>query len=322
LLPRQIEALESSRVIGINQVIESVIAGCVASCGALLVVAGVSKLYRGVRGLEDMTAIRRALPMPRRHWRLLGLAAGSAESVTGLVVCSGAYPVLGGASLATLGAAFCALLIYVLVKRVPGDCGCIRWRTVTASSAEALTWRPVARAGMLLGAGLAYLVISADAANVPRQYWFGGGVVAGAAILVLLSLSRPVRIPACRRPVWRRTRTTLRALVGHETFAAMASSAGPFGPMAWHRRSGCTDEFWFAALAGRSGEAVVFRVYQTAPGVQPAVHASLRTSRTPGTSWPSRAITIGDALITAPRQLRPASPQATGGRRVEVSPSP
>src|ERR1700733_9700507 len=181
LLPRQIEALESSRVIGINQVIESVIAGCVASCGAVLVVAGVSKLYRGMRGLEDMTAIRRALPMPRRHWRLFGLAAGSAESVTGLVVCSGAYPVLGGASLATLGAAFCALLIYVLVKQVPGDCGCIRWRTVTASSAEALTWRPVARAGMLLGAGLAYLVISADAANVPRQYWFGGGGVAGGA---------------------------------------------------------------------------------------------------------------------------------------------
>ena len=300
-------------MIGINQVIESVIAGCVASCGAVLVVAGVSKLYRGLRGLEDTTAIRRALPMPRRHWRLFGLAAGGAESVTGVVVCSGAYPVLGGASLAALGAVFCALLTYLLVKQVPGDCGCISWRTVTASSAEGLTWRPMARAGMLLGAGLAYLMISADAAKVPRQYWFGGGVVAGAAILVLLSMPGPVRIPACRRPGWRRTRTTLRALVGHETFAAMASSAGPFGPMAWHRRSGCTDEFWFAALAGRGGQAVVFRVYRAAPGAQPAVHASLRNPRTPGTSWPSRAITVGDVLAGLPRGQRPAAICDHGG---------
>ena len=293
-------------MIGINQVMVSVTAGCAASCGAVLVVAGASKLYRGLRGLEDMTAIRRALPMPRRQWRLFGLAAGSAETVTGVVVCSGVYPVLGGVSLAALGAVFCALLAYMLLQQLPGDCGCIRWRTATASSAQALTWRAVARAGMLLAAGLAYLVISADAASVPRRYWFGGGAVAGAAVLVLLSMPRPVRIPGCRRPLWRRTRTTLRALAGHETFAAMASSAGPFGPVAWHRRSGCTDEFWFTALAGRSGQAVVFRVYRAAPGARPAVHASLRNPRTPGTSWPSRA-------ITAPRQLRPVSPQATGG---------
>jgi len=209
--------------------------------------------------------------------------------------------VLGGASLATLGAVFCALLAYLLVKHVPGDCGCIRWRTATASAAEALTWRALARGGMLLGAGLAYLVVSADAANVPRQYWFGGGAAAGAAVLVLLSVPGPVRIPACRRPLWRRTRTTLRALAGHETFAAMASSAGPFGPVAWYRRSGCTDEFWFTALTGRSGQAVVFRVYRAAPSARPAVHASLRNLRTPGTSWPSRAIAVGDVLADLPR---------------------
>ena len=309
-------------MIGINQVIASTIAGCAVSCGAVLVVAGAGKLYRGLRGLEDMTAIRRAVPMPRRQWRLFGLAVGSAETVTGVVVCSGAYPVLAGASLAALGAAFCAVLAYLLVKQVPGDCGCISWRTATATSAESLTWRPVARAGMLLGAGVAYLVISADAASVPRQYWFGGGVVAGAAVLALLSVPRPARFLACRGPLRRRTRTTLRALAGHETFAAMASSAGPFGPVAWHRRSGCTDEFWFTAPAGHSGQAVVFRVYRAAPGARPAVHASLRNPGPPGTSWPSRAITIGDALIAAPRPPRPASPQANGGRRVEVSPSP
>jgi hypothetical protein len=269
-----------------------------------------------------MTAIRRAVPMPRRQWRQFGLAAGSAETVTGVMVCSGAYPVLAGASLAALGAVFCAVLAYLLVKQVPGDCGCISWRTATAASAESLTWRPIARAGMLLGVGVAYLVISADAANVPRQYWFGGGAVAGAAVLVLLSVPGPARFLACRGPLRRRPRTTLRALAGHETFTAMASSAGPFGPVAWHRRSGCTDEFWFTAPAGRSGEAVVFRVYQAAPGARPAVHASLQNPGPPGTSWPSRAITIGDAPIAAPRQPRPASPQANGGRRVEVSPSP
>ena len=99
------------------------------SCGAVLVVAGAGKLYRGIRALDDMTAIRRALRMPRRPWRLTGLAAGGVECVTGVLVCSGAYPVLGGAGMAALGAVFCILLAYVLVKQIPGGCGCIRWRT-------------------------------------------------------------------------------------------------------------------------------------------------------------------------------------------------
>ena len=117
LLPPQVSAIESSWVIGINQVIGSVISGCAVSCGAVLAVAGASKLYRGIRGLDDMTAIRRALRMPRRQWRLFGLTAGGTECVVGAVVCSGAHPVLSGASLTALGAVFCALLAYVLVKQ-------------------------------------------------------------------------------------------------------------------------------------------------------------------------------------------------------------
>jgi len=62
-------------MVSINQVIGSIISGCAVSCGAVLVVAGVSKLYRGTRGLDDMTAIRRTLRMPRRPWRLFQLAA-------------------------------------------------------------------------------------------------------------------------------------------------------------------------------------------------------------------------------------------------------
>ena len=160
-------------MIDINPVIASIIWGYAVSCGAVLVVAGASKLYRGMRDLDDMTAIRRALRMPRRQWRLTGLAAGGVECVTGVLVCSGAYPVLGGAGMAGLGAVFCVLLAYVLVKQIPGGCGCIRWRTAPETAAEAVTWRAMARSGMLLGAGIAYMIVSADAANAPRRDWFG-----------------------------------------------------------------------------------------------------------------------------------------------------
>jgi hypothetical protein len=327
LLPRQLEALESGWVIGINQVMASVIAGCAVSCGAVLVVAGASKLYRAIRGLEDMTAIRRALRMPRRQWRLFGLTGGGAECVTGAVVCSGASPLLGAAGLATLGTLFSALLAYVFAKQVPGGCGCIRWRTAAETADEALTWRAMARSGMLLGVGIAYAVVSADAANAPRQHWFGGGVLAGVTVLVLLSMPGPVRTPVCHRPLWHQRRTTLRALVGHEMFAAMADSAGPFGPVAWYRRTGCTDEFWFTALAGQGGQAVVFQVYRPAHGARLAVHASLRDPRAPGTGWPARAITVADVLTEIPRgndrrsRKRPALTAAgwEGGRRYEVS---
>jgi hypothetical protein len=312
LLPSEVSAIESSWVIGIYQVIGSVISGCAVSCGAFLAVAGASKLYRGIRGFDDMTAIRRALRMPRRPWRLFGLAAGSAECITGAVVCSGAYPVLGGASLAALGAVFCALLAYVLVKHVPGDCGCFRWRTATETEAEALTWRAVARSGVLLGVGIASMVVSAHATDAPRQYWFGGGAVVCAAVLVLLSMPGPVRTPVCRRPLWRNTRTTLRALASHEMFAAMADSAGPFGPVARYRRTGCTDEFWFTAPAGQGSQAAVFQVHRAAHGARLAVHTSLRDPRTPGTNWPARAITVADVLPEVPH----------GGIRNEASHSP
>jgi hypothetical protein len=293
-------------VIGINQVIGSVISGCAVSCGVVIALAGASKLYRGIRGLDDMTAIRRVLRLPRRQWRLFGLTTGGTECVVGAVVCSGAHPALGGAGLTTLGAVFCALLAYVLVKRVPGGCGCIRWRTATETAAEAPTWGALARSGLLLGVGVAYTVVSVGAANAPRQYWFGGGVVAGITVLVLLSMPRLVRTPVCRRPLWRKTRTTLRALASHEIFAAMAGSAGPFGPVAKYRRTGCTDEFWFTVLADQGSQAVVFQVNRAAPGARLVIHASRRDVRTSGSSWPARTITVTDAL--------PEVPRATEGR--------
>ena len=239
--------------------------------------------------------------MPPRQWRLFGLTAGGVECVAGALVCSGAYPVLGGVSLAALGAVFCAVLGYVVFAHVPGSCGCIRWRAATETGAEALTWRALARSGMMFGVGVAYTVVSVGAAHAPRQYWFGPGFVVGTAVLVLLSMPVPVRTPVCRRPLWRKTRSTLRALAHHKSFAAMADSAGPFGPIAWYRRTGCTDEFWFTVPPGQGNLVVVFQVNRAAPGARLAVHMSLRDVPTSGATWPTRTITVADVLPEAPR---------------------
>lgn len=282
----------------------SAISGGAASGGAVLAVAGAGKLYRGIAGREDMTAIRRALRMSPRPWRLFGLAAGGAECVAGAVVCSGRFPVVGGAALAALGAVFCALLGYVQVRKIPGGCGCIGWRPAigtmaSGTAAQAPAGRAVIRAAVLLGAGLAYAVAGIGA---PRLWWwwFGAGAAAGMAVLVLLSRPDPVRAPVCGRPLWRRTSATLRALASHETFAAMAGSAGPFGPVVRYRRLGCTDEFWFTVppehgpaqqgLPDQGSRAVVCQVRWVAPGPRLAVHTSLRDVTAPNVNWPARAI--------------------------------
>jgi hypothetical protein len=99
--------------------------GLAASCGALLALAGASKVYRGVRGLAGDTAIRRALRIPWRWWRVAEPAAGCAECVVGVVVCAGLLRVAGAAVMAGMGGTFCALLGYARVKGVAGGCGCI-----------------------------------------------------------------------------------------------------------------------------------------------------------------------------------------------------
>jgi hypothetical protein len=292
-------------VVGLNQVTSSIVAGCVVSCGVVLVVAGASKLYRGARGVDGATATRRALRIPRHRWRRAELAVGAAELAVGILVCSGASPVLGGAGLASFGAVFCVLLGYVRVKRVPGDCGCIRWRPAPETAQEPATWRAMVRSGMLCGAGLLDVIVPAAAADAPHRAWFGGGMLAGGTVLMLLSMRRPVRTPVCWRPLWRRRHTTLRVLAGHEVFAAMTASAGPFGPLAGYRRAGCTDEFWFTA-AGRGSQAVVFQVSHAAPDGRLAVHASVRDGRTLGMAWPP------------PGRQHDGPARVTGGRRHEV----
>jgi Protein of unknown function (DUF4232) len=285
------------------------LAGCVASCGGLLVVAGASKLYRAARHVPGDSAVRRALRVTRRRWRRAEPAIGGLECAVGAIACAGVYPALGGAALAALGAAFCALLGYARVKRVPGGCGCIDWRPAPRRAEETVSWREIARGGMLAGAGIAGAVFLREEAGAFGRPWFWAGAAAGGAVLAGLSARTLPRTPVCRRPLWFPARATLRALAGHGVFAAMAESAGPFGPVARHRRAGCHEEFWFTPLDGQ--RAVVFQVRPAGPGGELAVQASVREGRAAG-GGPARAIGApgrgrtprGPAVMTHPEESR------------------
>jgi hypothetical protein len=265
-------------------------AGCVASCGVLLVVAGSSKLYRAARQVPDASAVRRALGLTKRRWRRVEPAAGGLECAAGALVCAGVYPALGGAAMAGLGAGFCVLLGYAKVRRVPGGCGCIQWRPAPLA-AGMVSWREMARAALVAVAGAAGAVFLRGQAGAFGRPWFWAGILAGGAVLVLLSTPTPLRTPVCRRPVWFPARATLRALAGHGVFEAMAESAGPFGPVVRYRRAGCSEEFWFTPLlapaderGGGGSRAVVFQVRHAAPTGELAVQASVRDARVPEVS--------------------------------------
>jgi len=190
-------------VASVNHVTSSIAAGYVASCGAVLVVAGASKLYRGVDG---GTAMRRVLRMPQHWWKRAELAVGAAEISMGALVWSVTSPVLGGAGLASFGAVFCLLPRYVRVKRIPGECGCIRWRPVP----ETATWRALIRGGLLFTAGIVDVMVPAYTAGAPDRTWFGGGMLAEGTVLLLSMRVRvriPMRHPAAGLPSMRRCET-------------------------------------------------------------------------------------------------------------------
>jgi hypothetical protein len=261
---------------GVAEAPAAVFSGCAVSCGALLAVAGASKLYRGVRGVAGASAVRRALRMTRRRWRRVELAAGGFECAVGLAVGARLAPLPGCVAMALLGAGFCALLGYARWKRVLGNCGCIQWRPAPVPPGQTVSWREIARAALLSVAGAAGAAAAAHQPGIADHGWFGAGLLAGAAGAVLLSFSGPPRTPVCRRRLWLPGRATLRALTGHAVFAAMAESAGPLGPVARHSREGCADEFWFPVAAeGGASRAVVFQVQHRRPGANLAVRASL-----------------------------------------------
>ena len=290
---------------GFDQATSSIVTGWVVSCGVVLVVAGASKLYRGARGVDGATAMSRALRMSRRRWRRAELTVGAAELAVGVLVCSGASPMLGGAGLASFGALFCVLLGYVRVKRIPGDCGCIRWRPAPETAPEPATWPPIVRGGMLLCAGIIDVIVSADAARAPYLAWFGGGLLAGGTVLVLLSMRMPVRTPICRRPLRRRMRATLRVLAGHEMFAAMTAfgrplrAGGPVPPDRMHRRV-------LVFGGGRAGPG------RGIPGEPRGAQRSTCRTRV-AAGRPDAGIDVA-----GPGRQRPGLARVTGGRRHEV----
>jgi hypothetical protein len=257
-------------------------AGCVASSGGLLVVAGASKLYRAARGVPSDSAIRRTLKMTKRRWRRVEALAGGLECTVGVVVCAGVDPVLGGAAMAALGAAFCALLGYARAKGVPGGCGCIEWGVRPRPAAGAISGRDLARGVVLAAAGVAGAVFVRGQAGAFGRAWFDAGVLAGGAALAVLSVAGLARTPVCGRPWWFPARAGLRALAGHGVFEAMAGSAGPFGPVVRYRRAGCADEFWFIPLDAAADRTVVFQVRHAGPGGALAVQASVRDAPVPG----------------------------------------
>ena len=160
--------------------------GFAASCGVLLMLAGVSKEYRAARGFDGDTAIRRALRIPRPRWRRVERVAGGLEVATGVAVCAGASPLpghaaaaaVGGGVMAGLGAAFCVLLGYARAKRLTGGCGCIEWRPSAVAKAQPVSWREIARSAVLLAAGVAAAVLHPGAGGF-RPAWFGAGLLAG-----------------------------------------------------------------------------------------------------------------------------------------------
>ena len=267
------------------------LAGLEVSCGAVLVLAGLSKLYRGVRRIDGGTAIRRVLRVPRRRWRRAEMTVGGLECLTGTLVCGRVHPVAGGVAMAALGAVFCVLLGYARIKRVSGGCGCLSWRKTAVTAAGTVTWRAIARSGLLLGAGVAGAVTGTTTSGAFHRAWFYPGVLAGSLIFVLLSERLVARTPVCHRQLWRPARAALQALAAHETFAAMAASAGPFGPVASYRRDGCTEEFWLTPAGHDGTQAVVFRVSYPAPDEPLAVHASLQDIAAMTAGRPTRMIT-------------------------------
>jgi hypothetical protein len=254
--------------------------GLASACGALLAVAGASKVYRGARGVTGDPAIRRVLRMTRRRWRVVEPAAGAVECAVGVVVCAGVLPVVSDAVMAAFGATFCVLLGYVRVKGVPGGCGCIDWRTPAGAASRTVSWREIARSAVVLGAGLAAAIPASPGPVGAGEYsraWFYVGLLAGGVVLVVLSVPALGRTPLCHRPLWRPARATLRELTGHGVFLAMAESAGPLGLPARHQRAGCADEFWFTTADGGGDQrAVVFQVRHTSAEGALAVQASLR----------------------------------------------
>lgn len=270
---------------------------------------------KGVAPREDESGLTRRAVLAGVGAAALGMvpdleSAGRASAGTKAV-----GSVSPASALIVLGGVFAGLLSYVKVRRVPGGCGCNGWHR----RPEPVTWRSVARAGLIGGAGIAELALLAHAGSgtargdatppgVLLRPWFAAGLLAGVAVLTLASTGLPVRTLVCGRPVLLPARRTLLALSRHAVFTEMAASAGPFGVSVRHRRAGCSDEFWFTSKAGP----VAFRVEHAGRAGALAVGASIGGSGQQGAHTPGRPVrssrlirrSLGTHLTPAPSPTR------------------
>ena len=259
--------------------------GAVASCGALLVVAGAGKAYASARRTAGDDAIRRALRVPRATWRLILAAAavietgvgGGVLAVTLLGGSAGlpardAAPTAAGIALTALGATFCALLCYARLRRTTGGCGCLGGKKKGEAT---VTWREIARSALLACGGMALSAALPPAtlpAASPGTYT---GFLLGAAFLTALSRTAPPSLrDRCRRPLWRPVSAGAREVAASAVFAEMAASVGPFLAAPEHWRDGCADEYRYAP-ADAVGRTVLFTVTYRPGGGPAAIRARL-----------------------------------------------
>jgi hypothetical protein len=250
----------------------SLLPGLALSGGALLAVAGVGKLYAGVRGLDSDSAIRRALGVGPSAWRRVEIGAAAVECLTSTALLAGLAPEAAGAALAAQGVVFTVLLANARRVGVPGGCGCIGWRR---TGAESMTWRSQARALWVVAAGLLQLTAPWPGLVGLARPGPVAGAVAGAILVVLLSARVP-RTPRCHRRLWLPLRDTLQALQRHPVYTAMAAAAGPPADVFGYRRAGCADELWFPVVGvpGDVPRTICFRVAHGRDGTL-IVHASV-----------------------------------------------
>jgi hypothetical protein len=238
------------------------LAGAVAGCAALLILAGAGKVYRSRRVPEE-SAIQRALRIGPGPWWRVQLAIGVAELVTGVAVLVRIQPLVAGIAMAAQGAVFSATLAYVRYAKIRGACGC-----VLPSAKQRVTWRDQARAVVVLGGG-----IVAATAHFPPLWTPSFGLVAlvGAVVTVVLAgVDQSWQTPVCHRRWWRPMWATVADLRRHPVYARMTAAGDLVGETFGHRRSGCTDEFWFPTTAEGM---VFFRVTRSKPTHALAVHA-------------------------------------------------
>jgi hypothetical protein len=256
------------------------LSGTIASCAALLFLAGASKLRASGAGRAGGTssAACALLRISPRWCRPAEAVAGAAECAVGTIVCLGLLPVAGGAApcvaggagLSGLGLAFVSVTSYARATRAPGGCGCLRWK----HAEQRVTWRAITRACCVLAAGIADLLAGSPRPGNLASPWSGLGALVGTCVLIVMTV-RMVPRSRCQRRLWWPTRDALRALTDHPVFEAITGKAvAPSRSAFTHSRDGCADLFFLPDPAD-PGQGTMFQVSREENGVV-AVLATIR----------------------------------------------